>query len=259
MWHTIHADWIGVLVKNHDKSFQSSVMRRMTIKSQKYCRQYALLTLFAAVMYMTMPFIGSQAHRVRKYPFFGRYYYDDESDAVYVLCYFSQVGYYRYRSKIETYNTISENSNVRVFKVITGTFCATTNYALDTLFLICSYHMCAQLKILKYDLMRIRPDNVADLQITRLIRRHQKEIRYGAWILKSLYKNFICIGYFYFLRNIEKLQQVFSNLGFWQLFVACVITCINVFKMLIVGITKIIKIFCINCTGEINFFFSYFI
>ncbi|KAL7286373.1 hypothetical protein TKK_0019327 [Trichogramma kaykai] len=182
MWHTMHVDWTGVLANDQERSYRSHVMRRLTIKTRKYCRQYALLTLGAAVMYMTMPFIGNQAHRVRKYPFFGRYYYDDQSDLVYILCYISQV--------------------------ITGTFCATTNYALDTLFLICSYHMCAQLKILKHDLMNMSKKNVAQ-RLTCLIRRHQREIR-----------------------NVKKLQKVFSNVGFWQLFVACVITCINIFKML---------------------------
>ena len=61
--------------------------------------------------------------------------------------------------------------------MITGTFISTANFAADTLFLICTYHLCAKLRILHEDLTDlgdVRGDPA--LEIINLIRRHQIEI-----------------------------------------------------------------------------------
>ena len=62
-------------------------------KAFSYTKRYGFLMYSTATMYFISPFLGMQEEglRVRKYPFFGWYYFDRFSNYYYALCYLSQV------------------------------------------------------------------------------------------------------------------------------------------------------------------------
>ena len=62
--------------------------------------------------------------------------------------------------------------------MVSGMFCASVNYAVDTLFIICMNDLCARICILQQELMNIGTKiDVPNLQITHLINCHQREIK----------------------------------------------------------------------------------
>lgn len=62
-------------------------------KARNYTKRYGILMYSTASLYFVSPFVGMQGDtlRIRKYPFFGWYYFDRFSDLYYGLCYASQV------------------------------------------------------------------------------------------------------------------------------------------------------------------------
>ena len=62
--------------------------------------------------------------------------------------------------------------------MLTGSIVGVANYATDTIFLVCTYHSCAQLRILQQELAELgKPGRQGRDEVVRLIRRHQVEIR----------------------------------------------------------------------------------
>ena len=86
------ANW-STLKKYSESKKHEEIMCEYDKKSRNLCFQYALVLFCATILYMISPFLDAQSStlRDRKYPFFGRYYYDKESDLVYVFCYLLQV------------------------------------------------------------------------------------------------------------------------------------------------------------------------
>lgn len=78
-----------------DQDEYRRILLDMAGKAQNYTRRYGLLMYSTASMYFVSPFLGMQEDdvRVRKYPFFGWYYFDRFSNFYYGLCYASQVEY----------------------------------------------------------------------------------------------------------------------------------------------------------------------
>ena len=74
------------------------ILLDMARKARNYTRRYGLLMYSTATMYFVSPFVGMQQDsvRLRKYPFFGWYYFDRFSNFYYGLCYASQVYIYIY-------------------------------------------------------------------------------------------------------------------------------------------------------------------
>ncbi|XP_011505125.1 PREDICTED: odorant receptor 13a-like isoform X2 [Ceratosolen solmsi marchali] len=123
--------------------------------------------------------------RIRKYPFFGWYHFDRFSNLNYGICYVSQV--------------------------MSGTVVGTTNFAMDSIFLVSLYHHSAQLQILQHDLAELVSAgcNSANV-INNLIKKHQKYIRIS-----------------------QMLQVIFNGSSLQQLLISCVIICVIGLKLII--------------------------
>lgn len=78
---------------SEDRDVYRDILLDMAGKARDYTRRYGILMYSTASMYFVSPFLGMQDDdvRVRKYPFFGWYYFDKSSDYYYGLCYASQV------------------------------------------------------------------------------------------------------------------------------------------------------------------------
>ncbi|XP_008206776.1 odorant receptor 78 isoform X1 [Nasonia vitripennis] len=164
------------------------ILLDMAGKARDYTKRYGLLMYSTATMYFVSPFVGMQRDnvRIRKYPFFGWYYFDRFSNLYYGICYASQV--------------------------IIGIVVGTSNYAMDSIFLVAIYHTCARLQMLQHDLKKIGEDreNRSPEEIVQLIRLHQREIR-----------------------DAKRLTKIFNGSSLQQLLVSCVIICIIGFKLII--------------------------
>ncbi|XP_014219934.1 odorant receptor Or2-like [Copidosoma floridanum] len=164
------------------------IMYDASARARNYSTKYGYMTFFTAIMYMVVPiFNAGKSTRDREYPFFGRYYVDRHSDLIYGLCYLGQI--------------------------VTGLIVSVANYATDSIFLVCVYHFCGQLRILKNDLEGLGRggDSLsAKDKLTALIRRHQMEIR-----------------------NARALQAIFSGSSLQQLLVSCLLLCANGFKLIV--------------------------
>nr|QGW50333.1 odorant receptor 3 [Chouioia cunea] len=130
------------------------ILLDMASKARVYTMRYGFLMYSTASMYFVSPFMGMQPDdlRVRKYPFFGWYYFDRFSDVYYGLCYLSQL--------------------------MAGVSVGTSNYSTDSIFLVAIYHSCAQLRIIQHDLQKLGEEsNVSQAKIIRLVDKHQRAIR----------------------------------------------------------------------------------
>lgn len=79
--------------KGPDDEKHREILLDMASKARVYTMRYGFLMYSTASMYFVSPFMGMQKDdvRVRKYPFFGWYYFDRFSNWYYGLCYLSQV------------------------------------------------------------------------------------------------------------------------------------------------------------------------
>ncbi|KAJ8686507.1 hypothetical protein QAD02_022301, partial [Eretmocerus hayati] len=130
------------------------ILLDMASKAHNYTRRYGILMYSTASMYFMSPFAGMQNDnvRARKYPFFGWYYFDKDSDLIYALCYISQL--------------------------MIGVVVGTCNYAMDSIFLVAVYHCCAQLRMIQYDVQKLgQTGHCSHEEIAHLVRKHQMEIR----------------------------------------------------------------------------------
>ena len=82
--------------KNNEKN--QGELLKIGNMAKNFTKKYGILMYSTATMYFLSPFLGMQKDdvRIRKYPFFGWYYFDRFSDWYYALCYFSQVNKYKY-------------------------------------------------------------------------------------------------------------------------------------------------------------------
>ncbi|XP_058790808.1 odorant receptor 13a-like isoform X2 [Phymastichus coffea] len=157
---SMRANWRRVM--NEAEPHNKDIMYNATVTARSRSNKYFLVTGATAVLYITMPFLRDSSFRDRKYPFFGKYYFDRDSDVVYLVCYMSQI--------------------------LTGSIIGLATHVTDTTFLICTYHFCAQLQILHNDFMDLDYDDhlVGRSYLISLIKRHQAEIR-SAEALQSMF------------------------------------------------------------------------
>ncbi|XP_014219935.1 odorant receptor 13a-like [Copidosoma floridanum] len=150
-----------VTMASHEPQHRE-ILLEMAAKARAYTRRYGLLMYSTAFMYFVSPFTGLQHDdlRVRKYPFFGWYYFDRSSGYCYAACY--------------------------ALQVMAGIVVGTGNYAMDSIFFVAMYHSCARLRMLQYDLKRIG-DNNTNARIAELVRQHQREIR-NSQKLKTIFQ-----------------------------------------------------------------------
>ncbi|XP_058790789.1 odorant receptor 13a-like [Phymastichus coffea] len=97
-------------------------------------------------------------------------------------------------------------------QIITGSIIGLTNHVIDTTFLICTYHFCAQLEILHNELMAFdyNDHSVGRSYLVSLIQRHQAEIR-----------------------SAEPLQSMFSQISLQQILFSCIMICVTGFKLIV--------------------------
>ncbi|XP_058790810.1 uncharacterized protein LOC131664008 isoform X3 [Phymastichus coffea] len=86
---SMRANWRRVM--NEAEPHNKDIMYNATVTARSRSNKYFLVTGATAVLYITMPFLRDSSFRDRKYPFFGKYYFDRDSDVVYLVCYMSQL------------------------------------------------------------------------------------------------------------------------------------------------------------------------
>ncbi|OXU17100.1 hypothetical protein TSAR_015328 [Trichomalopsis sarcophagae] len=185
---TMRLNWLDVMRLSSGELEKKQIMQGLSMKARNRGTIYGLVVVMTGAMYGLMPLIGSNkvaSLRDRSYPFFGKYFFDRNSDTVYTLCYLSQL--------------------------MSGSVTAVANFATDAIFLVCVYHFCAQLRILQTDLIKLGAPRFDSREaLAQLIRRHQKEIR-----------------------NVRALQSLFSISSLQQLFLSCLMICLNGFKLIV--------------------------
>ncbi|XP_011505117.1 PREDICTED: odorant receptor 13a-like isoform X1 [Ceratosolen solmsi marchali] len=185
---SLKSDWNETMdTSNPAKEKHREILLKMASSAFNYTKQYAFIMYVTALLYFISPFVGMQPGdlRIRKYPFFGWYHFDRFSNLNYGICYVSQV--------------------------MSGTVVGTTNFAMDSIFLVSLYHHSAQLQILQHDLAELVSAgcNSANV-INNLIKKHQKYIRIS-----------------------QMLQVIFNGSSLQQLLISCVIICVIGLKLII--------------------------
>ena len=87
----MRSNWIQVM-KMSDYQQNKDIMYHLTVKARHHSTNYGFIVFSVAILYCIMPLMDMEGPvRKRKYPFFGRYYFDGNSDIIYGMCYAIQV------------------------------------------------------------------------------------------------------------------------------------------------------------------------
>lgn len=92
-------------------------MYNLMVQARSHSLKYGFVTMSTAAMYIVMPFLDTHEStyvRDRKYPFFGRYYFDRNSDIIYGICYLSQVRLiYHFPSNLQNVYYIAHKISIK--------------------------------------------------------------------------------------------------------------------------------------------------
>lgn len=82
-------DWIDVMTGNSEE--KKVILKELSSKARSYSFKYVIVICFSGTMYAISPFMINDVNRVRKYPFFGKYHFDKNSNWAYYFFFFGQV------------------------------------------------------------------------------------------------------------------------------------------------------------------------